>query len=472
MDRKWHLGFFRPEFVPTERGFDTFVGFYGGEEDYFTKNFTENGYNGYDFRNMTRVIQNHIYSTYVYRDESLRIMKKHVAEQEEDPFFLYLPFQAPHAPFQAPISAMEKVESWIESENRRKLGAAMIELDDTIGQIVDYLKSEDSGYLWDNTILIISSDNGGDTDYEASNYPLRGTKGTLYEGGVKAIGIVNGGWLNDEIRGTEMNALMHSTDWFVTLQSIAGLEPSVDYLLDGLDQTDNLMNGNGLDIYNPREVLLHNAHEVNGALRYRDWKLIRPSDLTNINETDSGLRKKCHSMWCVNVDENKDLNPTIKCWEETESDHPTIDMDTGCSYNEDFCLFNIKVDPCEFNDVKNDEPDIFEKLKQILVDFQGAAAPPKFDMFPEDYDAADPVQFDGVWSPWMGLDDDSEEELLSLQESVVTRSQPVGVMQNLLASSAGILVVFGVLLFILQIATRYIKPPEKKEECISGYGAV
>ena len=63
---KWHLGFFAPEYVPTARGFDTFVGFYGGEEDYFSKNFTENGYNGYDFRNGTRVIENYEYSTHIY----------------------------------------------------------------------------------------------------------------------------------------------------------------------------------------------------------------------------------------------------------------------------------------------------------------------------------------------------------------------------------------------------------------------
>merc|ERR1712176_615478 len=125
--------------------------------------------------------------------------------------------------------------STITSGHRRFLAGAMSALDDSIGQMVAYLKSAYSGYLWDNTLLIISPDNGGDVDDKASNWPLRGTKGTMYEGGVKAIGIVNGGWLNDEVRGTRMNALMHSTDWFVTLQTSAGIQPSVEYELDGLD---------------------------------------------------------------------------------------------------------------------------------------------------------------------------------------------------------------------------------------------
>ena len=460
------MGFFREEYLPTSRGWDTFVGFYGGEEDYFTKNFSDDGHNGYDLRNGTRVLRDYRYSTDIYRDESLRIMKKHVAENRQNPFFLYLPFQAPHAPFQAPKSVIEGIP-FIKGTNRRKLAGAMAVLDDSIGQIVDYLKSAESGYLWDDTLLIISSDNGGDTNYRASNYPLRGSKGTLYEGGVKAIGIVNGGWLNDDLRGTQMNALMHSTDWFVTLQSIAGIEPSVDYLLDGLDQTDNLMNGNGLDIYNPREVLLYNAHEVNGALRYRDWKLIRPSDLTNSSELDKSLDKQCHSVWCENTEADTS-NPTVRCWDENY-DHPMTEysihgFQSGCSYDKHFCLFNIRNDPCEFNNIVDGEHEIYIKMKEMFEQFQGEAASPLFAIYPEDFDAADPVQFNGVWSPWLGFNDDSERELLALQETAVT--------QHLSAPSIVFLVIFGVLMLILQTATLIIKRNEEKARLTSDYGAV
>jgi len=473
---KWHLGFFRPEFLPTSRGFETFVGYYGGEEDYFTKEYEEGGYTGYDLRNGTDVMVNLEYSTHIYRDESLRIMKKHVEEKPEDPFFLYLPFQAPHAPFQAPDDVLNDVSEDITTDNRRGLAAAMTVLDDAIGQIVDYLKSEESGYLWDDTVIVISSDNGGDVDYYASNYPLRGTKGTLFEGGIKAIGIVNGGWLNDDVRGTQMNALMHSTDWFVTLQSIAGIEPSVGYELDGLDQMDNLLNGNGPDIYSPRETLLHNAHDVAGAVRWRDYKLMRPSDLTNASETDTGLTKKCHSLWCIagtNTFDDEGLTPTISCWQEEEV-HPKITAD-GCAYSAEFCLFNIRKDPCEFNNVREDEATIFDFMVKMYAEYQELQAPALFDLYPEDYEAASPDQFSGVWSPWMGLDQ-SEDEVLAVEESVVTQSQRFGVLQHLLGPSIGFLLVVVVLVVLLQATTRFIRRNQRKNGLKSSwdttYGAL
>ena len=432
-----------------------------------SQNYTdEEGYNAYDFRNGTRVIRNLKYSTFVYRDESLRIIKKHVDEERENPFFLYLPFQAPHAPFQAPKSVVEGVSDEITGSNRRKLAAVMTALDDSIGQIVDYLKSEESGYLWDDTLLIISSDNGGDTDYEASNFPLRGTKGTLYEGGVKAIGLVNGGWLNDDVRGTQMDALMHSSDWFVTLQSFAGIEPSVDYLLDGLDQSDNLMNGNAVDIYSPREVLLHNAHEVAGAVRWRDYKLVRASELTADNETDYGLLTKCHSFWCVNS-ELDDTKATIQCQASGNFDHPT---GAAVSRMKEYVLFNIVNDPCEYWDIKEDEPEIYENMIQMLLDFKDAAAPALFYIYPEDYDAVSSPDLNGVWSPWIGLDDD-DNEVLSVKESIMVQSQQLGVLQHLVAPSIAVLVLVGVLVIILQIAARVARQ-KKKDNMGYVYGAV
>jgi len=493
---KWHLGFFAPEYVPTARGFDTFVGFYGGEEDYFSKNFTENGYNGYDFRNGTRVIENYEYSTHIYGAEALRILQKGVEEQSDQAFFMYIPMQAPHAPFQAPTSVLD--EQTLTTDNRIKLAAAMAVLDDTIGAIVDYLKSEESGNMWDNTILIVSSDNGGDVDYEASNFPLRGTKGTLFEGGVKAIGIVNGGWLNDDLRGTQMNALMHSTDWFVTLQTIAGTEPSVDYLLDSYDQTDNLVLGvsdSEDGKYRPREVLLHNAHEIAGAIRWRDWKLIKSSESTNETFVDVGMTKKCHNKWCINAELNEsETAATIQCSASGNYNHPkTVNISKYYTWN----LFNIADDPCEYYDLKDEETEIYEKMLEMFEKFWNEQAPARFSVFPVDYIAADPAEFNGAWSPWMILDLDSdddeddvdgstqrvfrristddgkgEEEVLAVEETVTIRSQRLNVLQHLLAPSIGVLLVLGVFMLVLLVAARFVKGDGKKECVQPEYGSV
>jgi len=467
---KWHLGFFAPEYVPTARGFDTFVGFYGGEEDYFSKNFTENGYNGYDFRNGTRVIENYEYSTHIYGAEALRILQKGVEEQSDQAFFMYIPMQAPHAPFQAPTSVLD--EQTLTTDNRIKLAAAMAVLDDTIGAIVDYLKSEESGNMWDNTILIVSSDNGGDVDYEASNFPLRGTKGTLFEGGVKAIGIVNGGWLNDDLRGTQMNALMHSTDWFVTLQTIAGTEPSVDYLLDSYDQTDNLKNGNSDDIYRPREVLLHNAYEIAGALRWRDWKLVKPSDVTNVTGKDRGLTQKCHATnWCLNNELNatdEAAPSTIRCSAlgNFKTPNRTIMLTKYQKWN----LFNIADDPCEYNDLKDSEKEIYEKMLEMFQKFWNQQAPARFDMFPENYDAADPAQFNGVWSPWHELTVHSPD-VLAVEETGTVYSQRIHVLQHLLVPFA-VLVIGVVCILILKPIGQSAKEDGKRKCVDAEYGSM
>ena len=87
-------------------------------------------------------------------------------------------------------------------------------LDYVVGEIVNFLQNESKTNLWNNTILVYSTDNGGPQQNGNSNYPLRGNKGTLWQGGVKGVGFITGGWLNDSRRGKQMNALMHITVWF------------------------------------------------------------------------------------------------------------------------------------------------------------------------------------------------------------------------------------------------------------------
>merc|ERR1719464_1504894 len=115
------------------------------------------------------------------------------------------------------------------------------------------MKSDESGNLWEDTLFIVSSDNGGDTSHEMSNFPLKGAKSTLWEGGIRATAFVTGGALPEDRRGLSMDALMHVSDWFPTLCSFAGIDYETDDVqdLDGFDQIHNILYGE-TSKYEPR----------------------------------------------------------------------------------------------------------------------------------------------------------------------------------------------------------------------------
>ncbi len=92
-------------------------------------------------------------------------------------------------------------------------------IDDVIGNTIDTLKNSS---LWHNTLLVFTSDHGGDISYGASNYPLRGSKHTLYEGGVRVPTIVSGGVVDLEAMGNVNEGLFHVSDWFPTIANISG----------------------------------------------------------------------------------------------------------------------------------------------------------------------------------------------------------------------------------------------------------
>merc|ERR1719242_2183068 len=129
----------------------------------------------------------------------------------------------------------ENVEAKGEIPCRTVLQSQVNLLDDIVGEIVDALKEKG---IWDDTLLIFQSDNGGSIQTESAagnNYPFRGGKLTDFEGGIRAAAFVNGGWLPDERRGKKENGLMHIADWYTTF--CAMLE---------IDETDHMAAAVGL----------------------------------------------------------------------------------------------------------------------------------------------------------------------------------------------------------------------------------
>ena len=127
------------------------------------------------------------YSTDIFTREAVSIVSKH--EKTSGPLFLYLPYQAVHAPLQAPRDEFESIKKSRNSV-RDVYRAMLSRLDKGVQRVVKELKRRE---LWNNTILIFSTDNGGAVSQAGSNHPLRGTKGTLFEGGTHGVGFVTGG---------------------------------------------------------------------------------------------------------------------------------------------------------------------------------------------------------------------------------------------------------------------------------------
>ncbi len=207
--------------MPLHRGFDGHFGTYHGKGDFY-EHISDNGKNarGYDFRDQEEDVARKYagrYATELYAERAQKIITEH---NKTKPLFLYMPFQAPHSanhddPLQAPYKHIAKL-SHIKDTRRRKYAAMVSAVDEAVGNVIQTLNEQ--GML-NNSIIIFSSDNGGPPNglnYNwASNYPLRGAKGMLWEGGTRAAAFAWSPLFRKS--GYISNHMMHITDWLPTL---------------------------------------------------------------------------------------------------------------------------------------------------------------------------------------------------------------------------------------------------------------
>ncbi|XP_071537054.1 arylsulfatase B-like [Panulirus ornatus] len=261
---KWHLGFCDWAYVPTYRGFDTFYGFYVGGEKYFT----HDSIGGYDFRDGERVAweANGTHSTDLFADRAVEVIEEQ--QGKEAPFYLYLAFQNVHTPLEVPDEYLEFYPDEPDSDRQKLLGLVTA-MDDAVGRVVKALHTTG---LYDNTLIIFSSDNGGSLRGKGSSYPLRGNKGTLWEGGTRVPALVHGPLLENTPR--VHRGLLHVTDWYSTLMAVAGAQELPD--TDGFNQWEVLRTGN---IPSPRHSFIYNLDEseengIVGAIRMGRYKFL------------------------------------------------------------------------------------------------------------------------------------------------------------------------------------------------------
>ena len=203
---------------PENRGFDSFFGYLQGAEDHYTRmQFQAKDWYGVDFSadgKPSNATWGH-YGTDLYSQRAREILDN---AESGKPFFLYYSMQNVHYPLQAPEHFKIKYD-WIEDEKRRNYAAMVTTMDQGFGDLIQMLKL--NGH-WENTLVIVTADNGGETRYGGNNYPLRSQKWSLYEGGVRANSFISGGFLKTQSKNNIPNkyhGLFHVSDWFTTILS-------------------------------------------------------------------------------------------------------------------------------------------------------------------------------------------------------------------------------------------------------------
>ncbi|XP_061182937.1 arylsulfatase B-like [Saccostrea echinata] len=416
---KWHLGFHRKEFTPLYRGFETHYGYYLGCGDYYDHTSEANEeYFGFDFWRNTTVDFTGIgqYSTDLFRQEANMIIQKH---NTSEPLFLYLPFQAVHSGnlpsgknLQAPTKYIKKFPH-IHNTERKTYAAMVSALDDAVGSIVQTLKDKK---MFGNSIIVFTTDNGGPANgfdgNAASNYPLRGVKATLWEGGVRGAGFISSPLLKS--KGYVSNQMIHVTDWLPTLYTAAGGHAGDLKNLYGVDQWQVLQT-NGKPV---RNELLHNIDPLDktGAIRVGDYKLIYgpvmgwdgwyppyqvSTDSNNNNKLRIDISQQNSRKRLVQEMEfePQSFNPihgtpvTIQCGTKPSN------ASTNCQANKVPCLYHIPSDPCEYNNIAASHMDIVSKLMDKIKLYEKTMMiPPGNKPFDPE---GNPCKHGGIWKPWL-----------------------------------------------------------------------
>lgn len=260
---KWHLGY-PADYHPNRRGFDWFHGLLQGSRSYFPtpkvsahRVIQENG----------EALPEVGYVTDRFGEAAARYIREH----RDEPFFLYVSFTAPHGPLQAKESDLELLTD-IHPVKRRKYAGLVKAMDDAVGVILKTL--EEQG-LSENTLVVFTNDNGGQTQTGAINYPLRGRKGQLWEGGVRVPMAMR--WPGKIPAGSVIDDPVISLDFLPTFVSVQGGRVDPEWQLDGHDLTP-LLTGAMKEL--PARPLFWRNHGSSGAVSMRDgdFKLLIERD--------------------------------------------------------------------------------------------------------------------------------------------------------------------------------------------------
>jgi N-acetylgalactosamine-6-sulfatase len=318
---KWHLGE-GESYRPQAHGFAYSIGPLGGAVDYFHHTEPVGEFIGtymegnHDFyRNDESHQRDGYYMTHLLTDEAVEWIN---IQEEDQPFFLYVPYTTPHAPYQGPDDYQSEklgMDRWNKAEG--DVYAKMIEdMDRGIGKILD--KLEEKG-IADNTIVIFFSDNG--PTQKGSAGPYSGNKGHVYEGGIRVPCIIR--WPGQIQEGSTSDQAFISMDITASIAAISGRTPQKP--LDGINLIGHLISGKENE---SRNLFWRKkrAAQIRSAVRSGDLKYIRDEDEGKFEEY----------------------------------------------------LFDLKADPGEKHDLKAERPEDFKRLEQLLSEWEKEVKPERY----------------------------------------------------------------------------------------------
>ncbi|XP_065826529.1 arylsulfatase J-like [Oscarella lobularis] len=374
---KWDAGMATRDHIPLGRGFDTSFGYFHHANDFYTQqegrckdkndvapvdlwatDKPAHGLNGTD------------YEEHMFGEHVLQVLKEH---DPSVPLFLYYAPHVAHTPYQVPQPYLDKFR-FIDDDLRRVYHAMVYYLDEVVGNITDMFKSKG---MWNNTLVVVSADNGGPehNNTGANNYPLKGGKQSNWQGGVRVNAFVSGGFVPRSMRGKKLEGYIAVCDWYATFCHLADVDPTdakaASAKLPPIDSLNMWPYVSGQVSSSPRpEVPIASDSMVQGLIS-GSYKIL--------------IGKLGSAGW-------------------TGPQYPNISHPAGVNDREDCgdgCLFNIKTDPEERNNLA-------ESMKDVLKDMQRKLARYQKTFYNPDRGSSDPAACDaainvykGFWGPWV-----------------------------------------------------------------------
>ena len=297
---KWHLGHAQMTYHPNNRGFDHFYGHLHTEVGFYPP-FANQG--GKDFQLNGVSIDDDGYETYLLADEASRYIRE---RDKNRPFFMYMPFIAPHTPLDAPQELQDKYKDIDtdlpparsrQTDDTRRMATMMLQpsarpmyaavvdaMDQAIGRVLQTLEEEG---IADNTIVLFFSDNGG-AAYSyggANNAPLRGGKGETFEGGIRVVSLLR--WPAMLGSGQQFDQIMSVMDVFPTLAAAAGIEAGNTFELDGRNMWSAIAQGEAVPLEKP--LMFASEIPIYGSFKFtafdESWKLVQEVEQEQLSVT-------------------------------------------------------------------------------------------------------------------------------------------------------------------------------------------
>jgi len=377
-----------------KRGFQSYIGYLQAQGDYFKHSVAIDqvfgplkSIDGLDFWDNTRPMFEAVgnYSLDIYNNAFNKVLRNYIKKQDtqekrdEHPLFIYLAHQTVHIPLEARRDEVQRCGK-ISHHVRRIYCSMMVELDDAIGEMIEQLKTAS---LWEDTLILVMTDNGGMVNYlhhedsfpifpasQGSNYPLRGSKTTMFEGGVRSLGFLSGGFLPSQVRGTRYKGLAHAVDFSATILTVAGILP---------------LN---------REVLNLDGHNLLYSIFTQRTS---PRDHIPINIVSQGKKNTAVRFGKYKLIISDEFNPSAHGWFDLNGDL----TEESPNIKGEMLLFNVEEDPEERSDISNSN----QHLVQIGLDLIESYIIGGDYMEPQKsavlHTPALPWLHRGTWSPFM-----------------------------------------------------------------------